>query len=232
MLRVVIFLMLFIFTAQIFAAEYHDTVNAQNDTLVGLVVNEKNKGIKNIPITVKHKDGVVRTDRKGIFVVPNVSLFDTVTMIVPKNKIFVVPISGMSFLKITMREDKFTTVAAKDEILDSGYGSVKKSRSTSGDVVISGDDLRETGQRDIISALSGKVAGLNIGYAEDGSQTVSLRGGSSLSSNNSPLFIIDGVTVSDLDHVNMNDVQQVTVMKEASIYGSHGANGAIIVKTK
>ena len=204
----------------------------KTDTIVGLVVNQKNKALKNIPVTAKHKDGVFKSDKKGIFVIPEVSLYDTLTMIIPKNKIFMVPASGMPFLKIIIYEDKFSSLEAKEEILETGYGQVSKSKSTSTNVAISGDDLRNTGQNDILQALAGKVPGLNIIYLADGTQSVSIRGGSSLTLDNSPLFLIDGAIVETLNYVNINDVEQATVMKEASIYGARGANGAIVVTTK
>jgi hypothetical protein len=231
MLRIIIFQVLFIFAAQLCAANDHHA-DSPADTLVGLVVNNKNKGLKNIPVTARHKEGVIKTNRKGIFVIPNVSLHDTLTLIIPKNKIFVIPASGMSFLKIAITGDKFVTTQAKEEIVDIGYGSVKKNRSTTANAVLSGDELRETGQNDIQQALAGKVSGLNLVYLDDGTQTVSIRGGTSLTLDNSPLFVLDGVIVENLSHVNINDVQQVTIMKEAPIYGTRGANGAIVVKTK
>jgi len=206
--------------------------SAPADTLVGMIVNQKGKSLKNIPVTASQKDGVFKSDNKGIFVIPNVSLYETLTMILPKNKIFVVPASGMSFLKIIIYEDKFETAEAKSEILDTGYGQVRKSRSASGNTVLSGDELRETGQNDILQALAGRVSGLNLVYLENGTQSVTIRGGASFSLNNSPLFIVDGITVDSFNHVNINDVQQVTIMKEASIYGARGANGAILVTTK
>ena len=229
MKRTVFFLLALFLTVQVSSAQ---TQGATADTLVGLVVNQKGKGLNGIPVTASKKDGVFKSDRKGIFVIPNVSLYDTLTMIIPKNKIFMVPASGMSFLKIVIDENKITTIEAKDEILDTGYGQVRKSRSASGNAVISGDALRETGENDILQALSGKVPGLNIVYLSDGTQTVSIRGGSSMTLDNSPLFVVDGVVVNSLNYVNINDVQQVTVMKEASIYGARGANGAIVVTTK
>lgn len=227
MKRTVFFLVLFL-SAQVIGAQSP----APADTMVGLVVNQKNKGFKNIPVTAAHKDGVFKTNSKGVFVIPNVSLNDTLTMIIPKNKIFVVPTTGMSFVKITIYEDNFKTDEGKEEILNTGYGYVRKSRSASGNVVVTGDELRETGQNDILQALAGKVSGLNIVYLDNGTQTVSMRGGASFSLDNSPLFIIDGIIVDNLNFLNINDVEQVTVMKEASIYGARGANGAIVVTTK
>ncbi|MDR2148655.1 MAG: TonB-dependent receptor plug domain-containing protein [Tannerella sp.] len=202
------------------------------DTLVGLVVNPKGKGLKNIPVTARHRDGVFKTDRKGIFVIPNVLLDDTLMMVIPKNRIFVVPVTGKPFLKVILYEDDFTTEEARDEIVDLGYGQVRKLGNTSGNVVISGDELRLTGQNDILDAIAGKVPGVNIVYSDDGTPTLSIRGGASFSLDNSPLLILDGSAVDSFHHVNINDVEEVTVMKEASIYGARGANGAVLIKTK
>ena len=228
MKRSIIFYLVLFLTVQLSSAQ----TTAHADTLVGLAVNAKGRGIKNIPVTAKSREGVFKSNNKGIFVIPNVSLYDTLTMIVPKNKIFVVPASGMSFIKIVIHEDKFMTTEAREEILDTGYGQTPKSRSTSGSAVISGDELRQTGQNDILQALAGKVPGIRIVYLSDGTQTVSMRGGTSPTLDNSPVFVVDGIIVENLRYVNINDVQQVTVMKEASIYGARGANGAILVKTK
>lgn len=229
MLRIVIFQMLFIFTAQFCVAGF--SAETPSDTLVGLVVDKKGKAMKNVAVSYQGKD-MQRTDKKGIFTFANVSLYDTLNLLLPKNRIWQIPVSGMPFLKITLRDTDFSTAEGKSDILDTGYGAVKKSRSTSGNVVLTGDELRETGQNDILQALAGKVSGLNLVYRDDGTQTVSIRGGTSFTLDNSPLFIVDGVTVESLNYVNINDVEQVTIMKEASIYGSRGANGAIVVKTK
>ena len=229
MKHAIIFLSVFFLTAHSSSAQ---TATSHADTLVGLAVNAKGKGIKNIPVTARHRDGVFKSNSRGIFVIPNVSLYDTLTMIIHKNKIFVVPASGMSFLKIVIYDDKFTTTEAREEILDTGYGQTPKSRSSSGNAVITGDELRQTGQNDILQALAGKVPGLNIVYLNDGTQTVNIRGASSFSLDNSPLYIVDGTIVDSLNYVNINDVKQVTVMKEASIYGARGANGAIAITTK
>jgi len=209
---------------------------SENDTLVGLVVNAKGKAVRNIPVSVRTRGGVVQTDKKGIFVLENISLYDTLTLILPKNKIYEVPVSGMSFMKITIQYNDFSVVEDKATIMDIGYGKTTKSRSTSGgDVVISGEELRATGENNILWAIAGRVAGVKIVQSNFGESTISLRGSGTSSFNaqsTSPVFVLDGTIVSGIENVSVTDVQQVTIMKNASIYGSRGANGAIIVTTK
>lgn len=118
-----------------------------------------------------------------------------------------------------------------DELVNLGYGYVKRREHTGVSSGISGDRLRQTGQRDILKALSGLVAGLNITQV-NGETDVNIRGQKSLVMSNTPLFIVDGTQVSSLDFVSVYDVESVEVLKDASIYGSRGANGAILVTTK
>jgi TonB-dependent SusC/RagA subfamily outer membrane receptor len=91
--------------------------------------------------------------------------------------------------------------------------------------------LRETGERDIILALAGKVPGMNLTYNNNGIATLIIRGGSTLEGNNDPLYVVDGSIVDDLSFLNINDVDRIDVLKDGSIYGARGANGAIVVST-
>ncbi|WP_430896476.1 MULTISPECIES: DUF4139 domain-containing protein [unclassified Paraflavitalea] len=92
-------------------------------------------------------------------------------------------------------------------------------------------------KQDITGALSGRVAGVAIssGYALPGNSTeVKLRGIGSFNSSNPPLYVVDGVVVSSIDHLNPNQVVKVDVLKEnaaSSIYGSRAANGAVLITT-
>jgi len=203
------------------------------DTLVGWVVNQKGKAMKDIPVSYPGKN-VQRTDKKGFFEFPNVSLSDTLTIVLPKSRIWQIPVSGMSFLKITIRDNQFSIAEAKDEIINTGYGTAKKRTDPSGHVVISGDELRKSGQTDLMRALSGKVSGLSVVRNSDGEEKLYIRGGAPTlyAGDGSALYVVDGVVVDNFEHVDIYSVEFVTVMKEASIYGVRGANGAVVVKTK
>lgn len=205
---------------------------AKTDTLVGFMVNQKGKAMNNI--SVVYQGTVGRTNKKGIFMFPDVSLTDTLTLLLPQKRIWQVPIAGMSFVKITVREDQYSITEAKDEIMYIGYGTTNKRTGTSGNTSISGDELRKSGQTDIYQALAGKVAGLIVVRKDDGEQKLVIRGGSPsfVIEDNSALLVVDGMIVDNFDHVDIYSVEQVTIMKEASIYGMRGANGAVVIKTK
>lgn len=101
---------------------------------------------------------------------------------------------------------------------------------------ITGDELTRNGETDLVRALRGKVAGMNIlSTASFSNSSISMSGMSSLTSPQQPLFIVDGMSVESLDIVNIHDVEMVQVLKNneaTAIYGSRGANGVIVVTTK
>ena len=204
---------------------------AIKDTLVGLIVNKSGKAIRNVPVSVSGKE-MNHTDRKGIFMIVDDHLPDTITIMLPSKKLFQIPVNGMNFLKINTNETAYSVSLAKDQIVNIGYGEMRKSRSTTGDFSVTGDALRETGESSIIQALVGKIPGLNLVYNNNGTPTILIRGGSSMEGNNDPLYVVDGSIVDDLSYLNINDVDRIDVLKDGSIYGARGANGAIVVTTK
>ena len=126
---------------------------------------------------------------------------------------------------------------ALDEAVVIGYGTQKKADLTGSVANISTDKLNTQSNTTISQALQGKIAGVEIvsnGGAPGGSTRVMVRGIGTLN-NSSPLYIVDGMYMSGIDHINPNDIASIDVLKDASsaaIYGSRAANGVIIVTTK
>lgn len=138
-------------------------------------------------------------------------------------------------------------LVAVDEVLIIGYGQLRKSDATGAVSSISTKDFNKGAITSPQDLLVGKTSGVQITSAggEPGSAaTIRIRGGSSLSASNDPLFIIDGVPIDNdgvsgmrnpLNTINPNDIESFTVLKDASataIYGSRASNGVIIVTTK
>ena len=139
-------------------------------------------------------------------------------------------------LVITLQED----TEMLDEVVVIGYGQVKKGDVTGSLLTVKPDELNKGKQLTAEDALVGKVAGVNIvpGSGAPGSDgTLRIRMGASLSADNDPLIVIDGVPVSNasISSINPNDIASFTVLKDASataIYGSRASNGVIIITTK
>ena len=137
-------------------------------------------------------------------------------------------------MKVVMQEDANTL----NEVVTIGYGAVKRKDVTTAVSSVSTKDL-ET--RPIVSALQGmqgKAAGLQISQAngQPGSApTIRVRGTTSLNGSNSPLYVVDGVPVDNVDYLSSDDIDNIQILKDASsaaIYGSRAANGVVIINTK
>ncbi|MDF2186843.1 TonB-dependent receptor [Paraflavitalea sp. CAU 1676] len=125
-----------------------------------------------------------------------------------------------------------------DQVVVVGYGSQRKKDITGAVSTIKASDFEN---RPIVSAaagLQGQAAGVNV-FASSGKPgwglTVSVRGNTSLSAKNDPLYVVDGVIVPSIDFINPSDIESFSVLKDASsaaIYGASGANGVVLVTTK
>lgn len=126
-----------------------------------------------------------------------------------------------------------------EEVVVIGYGKVKKSDLTGSVSSVSAKDLAATPAQNALQALQGRAAGLNIvtsGGAPGAGANVTIRGGSSITQGNEPLYIVDGFQLDNaLNIINPNDIESIDVLKGASaiaIYGARGSNGIIVIKTK
>jgi TonB-dependent starch-binding outer membrane protein SusC len=119
-----------------------------------------------------------------------------------------------------------------------GYGSVQRRDLTGSVASVSGEDLAAKPVSSVAEALTGKLAGVQVLTTEgspDAEVRIRVRGGGSITGDNSPLFIVDGFPVESINDISPADIESIDVLKDASstaIYGSRGANGVIIVTTK
>lgn len=124
-----------------------------------------------------------------------------------------------------------------DEVVAVGYGTMKKSDLTGSVSTISADQLKKTPAAGLDQALQGRAAGVtvnaNTGQPGAGAE-VRIRGIGTVN-NSSPIYVVDGVILTDINFLNPNDIESTEILKDASataIYGSRGANGVILVTTK
>ena len=214
---------------------------AQSSNATGRVLSaEDNEPIVGATVQIEGTDTGTITDLDGKF-----------TINVPSSaQILVISFIGMETQKINIKEKNRTDLTIKlkptaevlDEVLVTGtYGSAKKLGSIVGSVVaIRSDKIENRPSANFADALQGQVAGLQV-YTSSGepSEGVSmrLRGIGSISSSNEPLFILDGSPISGgaFTAINPSDIENVTVLKDASstsIYGSRAANGVVVITTK
>ena len=145
-----------------------------------------------------------------------------------------IAVKGQSQINVTLSDD----TQALDEVVVIGYGTVAKKDLTGSVSSVSAKQIAAIPVSSASEALQGKMAGVSITTTEgspDADVKIRVRGGGSLSQDNSPLYIVDGFPVSSISDIAPTDIQSVDVLKDASstaIYGARGANGVIIITTK
>lgn len=153
-------------------------------------------------------------------------------------------ISYVGFKTLEVKATKGMTVELVEEsntlneVVAIGYGSVKRKDVTTAVSSVSTEDLDTRPIVSAVSGMQGKAAGLQISQANGqpgSSPTVRVRGTTSLNGSNNPLYVVDGVPLTDIDYLSADDIESIQVLKDASsaaIYGSRAANGVIIISTK
>lgn len=216
---------------------------AQQTVLTGKVTDSSSgESLPGVSIVVKGTTNGTITNIDGIF-----------TLGVKKGDVIQFSFVGYKTQEIVANEQKNIKVALVvdnaelQEVVVIGYGQVKKADATGSVSTVSSKDFNKGGIASPQDLIVGKSAGTVItsaGGAPGSGSTIRIRGGSSMSASNDPLIIIDGFPVSNsgisglanpLSTINPNDIESVTILKDASataIYGSRASNGVILITTK
>lgn len=212
-------------------------------TVKGKVADEKGEGLPGVNILVKGSVTGTVTDVAGEYSldVPDgnaVLVFSYVGYLSQE-----VEIGSRSELNVTLKPD----LKSLEEVVVVGYGTVRKSDLTGAVGTVKAEALQERPASSLNQGLSGRIAGVNVSSNSGrpgGRANIRIRGASSVSVSNNPLYVIDGVILNavelqngstPIDYLNPNDIASIEVLKDASstaIYGARGANGVIIVTTK
>ena len=141
---------------------------------------------------------------------------------------------GKSSISVVLEDDNTTL----NDVVVIGYGTMKKKDLMGSVATVNNDAIMAVPVANAAEALTGKMAGVQITTTEgspDADVKIRVRGGGSITQSNDPLYIVDGFPVESISDIPANDIEDITVLKDASstaIYGSRGANGVILVTTK
>lgn len=210
------------------------TLYAQNLTLTG-IVTEKATGYPAIGVSVLVKgttNGTI-TSIDGDYTLTDV----------PKNATLVFSYVGMLTQEVAVNgQTKVNVLLAEDtqnleEVVVIGYGTSKAKDLTAPIAVIKADEITKHATTSPMGALQGKVAGVQItNNGQPGSgPSVRIRGIGSMNDNSQPLYVVDGMFFENIDFLNNNDIEDLSILKDASaasIYGVRAANGVVLVTTK
>ena len=144
-----------------------------------------------------------------------------------------VKITNQRSLNVTMKEDSQTL----DELVVIGYGTVKKSDLTGSVSSVKSDEITKMATNSPVAALQGRAAGVSVSLGSgspDATASIQIRGVGT-PNDSSPLYVVDGFPMSDINYLNPEDIESIEILKDASacaIYGSRGANGVVVITTK
>ncbi len=173
------------------------------------------------------------TDIDGIF---NITLKGSKKVVISYigMKTQTVDAKGKTAIDVVLKDD----ATGLEEVVVIGYGSVRKKDITGSVATVNSETLQAVPVANASEALTGKLAGVQVTTTEgspDADVKIRVRGGGSITQSNDPLYIVDGFPVDGISDIPANDIEDITVLKDASstaIYGSRGANGVILVTTK
>ena len=214
-------------------------------TLSGVVVDKKsNQSLPGVNVTVQGAAKGTSTDFDGKFQLTGLKNGDIIVFTFIGYTTETVKYSGQKTVNVSLEE---TANQLSEVVVQVGYGTVKKKDATGSVTTVTSKDFNKGAIVSADQLLAGKVAGVRItsnGGSPDSTPNIRIRGGASLSASNNPLIVIDNVPIDSnnpagvsnpFSLINPNDIESITVLKDASataIYGARASNGVIIITTK
>jgi TonB-linked SusC/RagA family outer membrane protein len=202
----------------------------------GRVVNERGEPVEGVSVRVKGTKMGTSTDANGYFEIKGIDANATLSFTSVNMESFEIKVSGQTELVINLKT-KITALGDVQIKINTGYQQTNRERfvgATGG--LDSAAFHRQDGATGILARLDGTVAGLFFDKKSGGLNGIQIRGLSTINSNTSPLIILDNFPYNgDLNSINVNDVENVSVLKDAaaaSIWGSRAGNGVIVITTK
>ncbi|HZL09753.1 MAG TPA: SusC/RagA family TonB-linked outer membrane protein [Prolixibacteraceae bacterium] len=206
----------------------------QQKPISGKVFDFSGTSLPGVSVIIKGTTTGTITDANGGYSLSSIPANSTLKFSFVGMKTQEIVIGSQTTINVTLVEDAIGI----EEVVAIGYGTLKKSDLTGSIVNIDMKEKANNANVNLVQALQGSVPGVNIGVssAAGGEPNLSIRGKTSLSGSDKPLIVLDGIIFNgSLNDLNINDVETVDVLKDASaaaVYGSRAANGVIIITTK
>ncbi|WP_432221065.1 SusC/RagA family TonB-linked outer membrane protein [Flavobacterium sp. TMP13] len=205
------------------------------DQITGKVVDEQGLPLPGVNIVKKGAQMGASSDMDGSF-----------TIDAKKGDVFIFSYLGFTDQEVQIKDNSMLTIVLRsqaqqmNEVVVVGYGTVKRKDLTGSVSTLSAKAFKNQPVLDGAAAIQGRVAGVSVSAnsgAPGGDVKIRIRGANSINGSNSPLYVVDGIALGSIgfNQINVNDIESMEVLKDASataIYGSRGANGVIIITTK
>ena len=223
-------------------------VHAQDIKVAGIVKSSAGEALPGVSVFIKGTKQAVTTNADGQFSITLPAKSTLVFSYLGFNTQEIVADKNTTGLAVVLAEQN----NALDEVVVTALGISRQKKSLGYAVQeLKGNDLAEAKEVNLVNALAGKVAGVRVTNSQGdmGSSRIVIRGETSISGNNQPLFVVDGIPVDNsqlnsagardyantISDINPNDIESISVLKgpnAAALYGSRAAAGVIIIKTK
>ncbi len=198
-----------------------------------VISSEDQTPVPGATILIKGTTTGTVTDANGHFTLKNVPSSAVIVISFVGMQTEQVSVSGQKTINVSLVPD----IAQLDDVVVIGYGTAKKSQVVGSVSSVKSDELTKQPMLTAAQGLQGKTSGIQIIASGDpGSQPqVRIRGTNSITADANPIYIVDGVIVSDITNINNSDIESIDILKDAAsqaIYGSRAANGVILITTK
>lgn len=208
---------------------------AQSRKVTGTVKDTEGLEVIGATVTVPGTKAAAITDVDGKYTIDVPSGGKKIKVTYVGSKDAVIDIGNRDVIDVVMTESD----QSLDEVVAIGYAKVRKADLTGATASVSAEDLASRPVATAAEALAGKAAGVNI-VSQSGAPgadiNITVRGGTSITQSTTPLYIVDGFEMENaLQQIDINDIETIDIMKDASataIYGARGANGVVIITTK
>lgn len=193
-----------------------------------------NSALPGVTVVVKGTSNGTTTDVNGKFTIQAAGTQDVLVISFIGYTPQEVAVGNRTTLNVTLKED----AKALEEVVVVGYGTQRREEVTSAVTNVTQEEFRQSGARNALDLVQGKVAGLTItrsGSNPNSGVAIQLRGVNSLRGDQGPLVVIDGIPGGNLDLLQQDDIESISVLKDgsaAAIYGTRANGGVILVTTK
>ena len=205
---------------------------AQGHQVTGTIVDDNGVSLPGVNVFIEGTTIGTITDLDGNYTINAPSSTSVLVFSFVGYSRFRIPIEGRAVIDVTLNLE----IRTIDEIVVVGYGTTLREKLTGSVSTLSGEKMDISTAPNMIGRIQGQISGVTVTTANrpGGDVTVRVRGMGTINDNN-PLYVIDGVPAEPGNNLNPNDIESISVLKDASsaaIYGTRGANGVVIITTK
>jgi TonB-dependent starch-binding outer membrane protein SusC len=206
----------------------------QQNTVSGVVTDKTGAPLPGVTVVIKGTTTGTITGADGRYSVSGIPPAATLVFSFVGMRTQEVVVGSQTVISVSLQDETYGI----EEVVAIGYGTVRKRDLTGSVSSVSGAKLKDIPVTSVSQAMVGRMPGVQVTKTEgspDAEIKIRVRGGGSITQDNSPLYIVDGFPVENLNDIVPTDIESIDVLKDASstaIYGARGANGVIIVTTK